>query len=240
LATGRRQVEQESNKLQQFMSGTNASTKNYHIYRPPAYPPNTQNLPLGMIIHNNGMDTDLNTHLSNLKYISDLGGEVPVHGVHFATHGKSTDLKIAFATRKSGMNNTIMEIVNKCHEAYQIVGPNGGILLFNHSLGCLHAYFGIWFLPPEIRSIMYVINVAPAKFLHRNSGVKDIMSYGSTGDFVHRWDSKGLKMAIEEGSFTLLKSVKETGYPDHGIQSATFKEPTRQLTYDFAKTFYCQ
>ncbi|MES2344555.1 MAG: RHS repeat-associated core domain-containing protein, partial [Chlamydiota bacterium] len=235
-----RNNESTCSALENFMAGRTVSENNYYIYRPPSYPQNTRNLPPGMIIHNNGMDTDLDTHLSNLKYISDLAGGVPVHGVHFPKYGGVDNLKIAFNARNTGTNDTIFEIVNKCHSAYQMVGPNGGIMLMNHSLGCLHAFFAIFLLPQEIRNIMYVVNLAPAKFLLMDSGVRTVTNYIGDRDIVHLWDFNGACRAIEDGCFKRLKSVEGTPFPDHGIQSPTFQEAEQQRLFHFTNEFYCQ
>ncbi len=81
---------------------------------------------------------------------------------------------------------------------------------------------------------------ASAKFLHRDSGVNDVMNYICDQDIVHFWDFMEGVRAVEEGSCAGLKSVKGTPFPDHGILSPAFEDPIQQLTYKFTDNFYCQ
>jgi Mn-containing catalase len=87
---------------------------------------------------------------------------------------------------------------------------------------------------------MYVINLAPAKFLHRDSGVSDVMNYICDRDIVHLWDFMGGVRAVEEGSCSGLKSVKGTPFPDHGILSPTFEDPIQGSLNSAMKQFYFQ
>jgi len=184
--------------------------------------------------------------LDMLGYVSKLGGNIPVHGIHMPTHGFVDDLRKCDYTLWMGMNSTILHGERYFREASKRVGPDGKILAIGHSAGAMNAHFAGMHLPEEIRAQIIVRAFAPAKIIERNfpfAGTQNFMS--SNRDILMKYlkqvNGVEFENAIKSGLLRVLPAHPDAStFNDHRIKSPTFRDPIRTELLDFVKNYDCR
>ena len=180
-----------------------------------------------------------------LKYISKLGGGIPVHGVHMPTFGLKNDLLNCDTTFKTKMNSTILHIERALRESSERVGEDGRILVFSSSAGAMNFFFGGIRLPKEIRDKVDFRGFAGAKIVPEDifGSARNYMS--TNHDFLmtyHRYCNRDeYNQALHTG---LLQKVwahpDASRLNDHGFLSPTFQIPIKLSLKPFANQYDCR
>ena len=236
------------NRMQQFRAGEGRFEDFYFRY-PGTSPQNpSSSKPRGEVFFFPGIRTQFEGEkefTGILKYISDLGGGIPVHGVHMPTFGLKNDLMNCEATFRSGMNATILHIEKILRQASERVGSNGRMLILASSAGAMNGVFGGKRLPKEILQKIDFLGFAPATIASRGlfGSVQSYMS--SNHDFLmtyHRYCNKEeYQRALDTGLLQIVPADPEASkINDHGILSPTFRNPIQTVLRSFINSCDCR
>ena len=180
-----------------------------------------------------------------LKYISRLGGGIPVHGVHMPTFGFTNDLEICNKTLKTGMNSTVLHIEKALRASSERVGNNGKILAFASSAGAMDLFFAGMRLPEEMRKKIDFYGFAGAKIVPKKIFGHTQNYKSSNHDFLmtyHKYtNGKEYDEALRTG---LLQQVpahpNASKINDHGFMSPTFRRPLINILEPFTNQYDCR
>ncbi|MDE3055180.1 MAG: RHS repeat-associated core domain-containing protein [Verrucomicrobiota bacterium] len=238
-------VERQRNAAN-YLNNTYKFENHYHHYVPFDYSQNSLiSKPRGEVVLFTGIRTTVEEHREALKYTSQLGGGVPMHGIHMPTRGLWHDLGNSLNTLHHGSNSTIFHGERYFREASERVGRDGKILAIGHSGGAMNEYFSAMRLPKEVRDKISFVTIAPAKIIpqtdfptarnFRSSGLDFLMFYHQTA---HRQE---YQQAIQSGSLSTLPvdSSRRSSH-DHDYMSPTYKRTIRDSIESFAKTYECR
>ena len=180
-----------------------------------------------------------------LKYISKLGGGIPVHGICMPTFGLKNDLMNCDATFRTGMNATILHIERLLREASERVGSNGRLLVLTSSAGAMNGVFGGKRLSEEVLEKIDFRGFAPATIAPRGlfGSVQSYMS--SNHDFLmtyHKYCNKQeYRHALDTGLLQTVPAHPDAStINDHGILSPTFRKPIQDLLRPFVNSYDCR
>lgn len=178
------------------------------------------NIGIGWI---NGID---NTYLESKEsalYISKLSQGYNIHAVYNATHGGTTDVKEA----RQGLKYIATTPVRLLHKLWNDFFDNSSeeatFLMICHSQGAIHVRNALLDYPPNLRSRITVVAVAPAAYIYQES-CSMVRHYRVKGlrDPVPRIDKEGAKREVD--SIIELMSDPKASFFDHPINSPTYQQ----------------
>lgn len=169
----------------------------------------------------NGIWNDFNSAKESARYLARLSGGYNIQGVHNATHGRFIDV----VECKLGLNYIATEPVRQLHKMwhdfFKNTSENSRFLMISHSQGVIHVRNALLDFPPELRTRILVVGIAPAGYVYRNT-CADVLHYRVSGwrDFVPRIDSHGAYRS--KGTIVELNSHPDAPLFDHEFMSPTY------------------
>ncbi|MES2198700.1 MAG: RHS repeat-associated core domain-containing protein [Chlamydiota bacterium] len=178
------------------------------------------NIGIGWI---NGINNTYAESRESALYLSKLSQGYNIHAVYNATHGASADVKEA----KQGLKHIATTPVRLLHKLWNDFFDNSSeeatFLMICHSQGAIHVRNALLDYPPNLKSRITVVAVAPAAYIYRVSCAGATHYRASRlRDPIPRIDQQGAKR--EGDSIIELTSAPGAPFFDHPINSPTYQQ----------------
>jgi RHS repeat-associated protein len=180
-------------------------------------------LPGGLkVLYLNGINNEFGYAKKTATYISDLIGGYNVHGVYGATMGFYRDAE----SYNRGMRYEDTGRVPLLHEAWNAhlaKYPDGRILQYVHSRGCVDARNALLCYPEDKRKQITIVAIAPGGYIYSETCAK-VTHYRVSlrDDPIPYRDWRGWQR--EEHTIITLDSHEDAPLHDHSILSPTYRD----------------
>jgi len=183
--------------------------------------------PIKKIMFVNGIMNRLNDFRKSLLYLSSLAYN-NITGVHSASFGLFRDILYYFKALKSFY---AYEAVRNLHaswdEFFKQNPENGTILVICHSRGAVYTRNALMSYPPELRSRIHVIAVAPGAYIE-DKYCGSVVHLVSKSDLVPKIDYQGRRRCAHS-TIVLNRHKDESFFSDHSLTSKTYYQPIKNL-----------
>lgn len=185
----------------------------------------SENKPFGRIIFTNGINYTRTEFEDSVRYISRLGGGVPVHGVFFPTIGFVGDLGRCISSLLGiRQSEVVLHLLQIFKDGLKAVGPDGKILIINHSAGAINTYLALMKLPRELRKRIEVVSIAPGKISPNGLGFISY-NYARKWDIVVAWQLLGIQKGLDIGNLWFVPMAKGgSRFMDHKFTSPSYRD----------------
>ena len=171
----------------------------------------------------NGVWNDFQAAKSAVQYISKLAGGYNIQAVYNATHGKSVDILECTLGLKFIATSPVRQLHKMWNLFFEKSSATARFLMIGHSQGIIHVRNALLDYPPELRSRILVVAIAPGAYIYQET-CATVRHYRAQAhrDFIPRLDRAGNKR--ERDTIFTLDSHSNAPAFDHEFMSPTYEE----------------
>lgn len=186
----------------------------------------------GAIFFINGMNNHFKTARSTAEHLSNLGGQVKIHGVHNASHSLDGDVSEDLAECRKNLYQKVatppVTILRDEIKNYLKNNQDHEALIITHSQGAVQTGLALEILAksdPALLKKVHLLAIAPGAFLSKqiSNNIASYRVYCSHRDPIPMIDSLGRRDQINAiRTLDRHPDIKQRLDPDHSIKSKTY------------------